>query len=196
MFHFSQLKSTFRQRSPGVGENTDDNSSQSQLVELRKDVAVEQVSSPSVRPLPSRTPAVRTDLQTQRSQLLAQLKDEIVADLTTALRPEAQKPMAPQQIIINNVATSGNSESPKKGKKSRNSWLENFRLFMESPVNRFAVIGFSGVGIWLVWSYLEHKWHMEAVQKKIDANILLRASQWAFNDTPKPLDTPARLFKW
>ncbi len=136
--------------------------------------------------LPAPRPPGREDRWSQgdgRSQLITQLKEDIVADLTSVLAKE----QTPPQIIINNVATTG-SQSPRR----KDNWTDSVWKFLESPVNRVAVFGLSGVGVYLVWTYLEHKWHMEEVQKKIDANILLRASQWAFKEG----DSSTKLFKW
>jgi len=162
MFSLSQLKSTL-----STHMTTDENQ---RIVEVQ--------SSHLHPPVPRRWPEGDS-----RSHLLTQLKEEIVADLATALA----KDQTPQQIIINNVATTS-SQSPRKKKH----WSDSLLKFLESPVNRVAVFGLSGVGVYFVWTYFEHKWHMEEVQKKIDANILLRASQWAFKDG----ESSTKLFKW
>ncbi len=175
MFHLNPLKAQIVQR-----ENSSEPSNTKELAQIRQ-----------IDP--------KRDLQTQRSQLLTQLKEDIVADLAFVLEKQKTSeqivPQPPQQIIINNVAA---SSVPKENrKKSSSSVLEHFREFMQSPLNRVAVFGLTGAGVWLLWGYLEHKWHMEAVQKKIDANLLLRASQWAFNpaaDVAKTAASDKKLF--
>lgn len=79
---------------------------------------------------------------------------------------------------------------------------EMFTTFFSSKFNRFCFFSVCGVGVYIYWSYLDHKWHMEQVQRRIDSNFLLRTSQWLFNDSqllnqPRPqsisMPNPSRL---
>lgn len=63
---------------------------------------------------------------------------------------------------------------------------EMFNTFFSSGFNRVCFFGMCGMGMYVYWSYLDHKWHMAEVQRRIDSNFLLRMTQWLFSDTPVP----------
>ena len=71
-----------------------------------------------------------------------------------------------------------------------------FNLFFSSGFNRVCFFGACGVGLYIYWSYLDHKWHMEEVQRRIDSNIVLRATQWLFESQPmkREVHSSFRLF--
>ena len=59
-----------------------------------------------------------------------------------------------------------------------------FNTFFSSGFNRVCFFGMCGMGMYVYWSYLDHKWHMAEVQRRIDSNFLLRMTQWLFSDAP------------
>lgn len=97
-----------------------------------------------------------------------------------------------QPITINNIAASKSEsaqhmESSGAGAQSARPSLEvmaeMFNTFFSSGFNRVCFFGACGMGLYIYWSYLDHKWHMAEVQRRIDSNIVLRMSQWLF-DSP------------
>ena len=126
-------------------------------------------------------------------------RQEILLDLCNAIhmKPESKENAQPQQIIINNVSTAQTRvDDSNRGKGKQNgpmhAWSEFAREFFASGFNRTCFFGATGVGLYLIYGFLQHRWHMEAMQKKIDANFLLKASQWIFDE--KGAKTAARLF--
>ena len=97
-------------------------------------------------------------------------------------------------ITINNIAASkaetahtvsgsegaGNIE---RGRPTMEIVADMFNTFFSSGFNRVCFFGACGMGLYIYWSYLDHKWHMAEVQRRIDSNIVLRTTQWLF-DTP------------
>lgn len=110
----------------------------------------------------------------------------------------AQAEVANQtQLAMMERAAAGPARRP-----SLEIMADMFNTFFSSNFNRFCFFSVCGVGVYMYWSYLDHKWHMEQVQRRIDSNFLLRTSQWLFNDSqllnapkmPQNLPSPNRLF--
>lgn len=111
-------------------------------------------------------------------------------------------------ITINNIAaskaetahtvtTTESSSNVGKGRPTMEVVADMFNTFFSSGFNRVCFFGACGMGLYIYWSYLDHKWHMAEVQRRIDSNIVLRTTQWLF-DTPvlkreAPVTSP-RLF--
>ncbi len=101
----------------------------------------------------------------------------------------------PTPITINNISASQSEATQQQLSMTEKSTPEAprrpsleiigemFNAFFSSNFNRFCFFGMCGVGAYMYWSYLDHKWHMEQVQRRIDSNFLLRTSQWLFNDS-------------
>jgi len=97
-------------------------------------------------------------------------------------------------ITINNIAASkaetahtvtvsDGVEHVERGRPTMEIVAEMFNTFFSSGFNRVCFFGACGMGLYIYWSYLDHKWHMAEVQRRIDSNIVLRTTQWLF-DTP------------
>lgn len=110
-------------------------------------------------------------------------RKDLVMDICNVMTTMREK--EPQQIIINNMSTAQTRVEDRKEGKSRGSvevLAETLKVFFASPFNRVCFFTASGATLYLAWGYLHHKWEMEAIQKKIDANFLMRASQWLFDE--------------
>jgi hypothetical protein len=99
----------------------------------------------------------------------------------------------PTPITINNIHatksehthTSGSTElAARAGRPMVEVFGEMFNTFFSSGFNRVCFFGMCGMGMYVYWSYLDHKWHMAEVQRRIDSNFLLRMTQWLFSDAP------------
>jgi len=123
-------------------------------------------------------------------------RKDLVMDICNVMNTIQNKDQhQPQQIIINNMSTA-QTRVDDRGKDLRGSKgsveviAETVKVFFSSPFNRVCFFAASGASLYLVWGYLHHKWEMEALQKKIDANFLMRASQWMFDDDRVPKSKP------
>lgn len=98
-------------------------------------------------------------------------------------------------ITINNISASKaetqhtvqsteSSAAEASGRPTMEIVGDMFNLFFSSGFNRVCFFGACGVGLYIYWSYLDHKWHMEEVQRRIDSNIVLRTTQWLFDTQP------------
>lgn len=101
----------------------------------------------------------------------------------------------PTPITINNIHasrsehahTSGSTEISSRSSRPMAEVIgEMFNTFFSSGFNRVCFFGMCGMGMYVYWSYLDHKWHMAEVQRRIDSNFLLRMTQWLFADAPVP----------
>ena len=141
----------------------------------------------------------RRQLATQRRRTTGAMGEDEMSMVEHMLREKARKDLVmdicsvmtnmrekePQQIIINNMSTAQTRVEDRKEGKSRGSvevLAETLKSFFASPFNRVCFFTASGATLYLAWGYLHHKWEMEAIQKKIDANFLMRASQWLFDE--------------
>ena len=111
----------------------------------------------------------------------------------------------PAPITINNISASQSEATQKMeaaaqrqtpSRPSMEVISEMFHTFFASGFNRVCFFGVCGMGMYIYWSYLDHKWHRAEVQRRIDSNIVLKMSQWMFNDNPiLPRTAPAPA-KW
>jgi hypothetical protein len=102
----------------------------------------------------------------------------------------------PTPITINNISNSQSDSAakmegqPMAGYNQRRQSIEvigeMFNTFFSSTFNRVCFFGVCGMGMYVYWSYLDHKWHLAEVQRRIDSNFLLRMTQWLFSETPVP----------
>jgi hypothetical protein len=105
----------------------------------------------------------------------------------------------PTPITINNISNSQSDAAAKVDslpivssnhrRPSIEIIGEMFNTFFSSTFNRVCFFGVCGMGMYVYWSYLDHKWHMAEVQRRIDSNFLLRMTQWLFSETPAPQPT-------
>ena len=72
---------------------------------------------------------------------------------------------------------------------------EMFHTFFSSGFNRVCFFGACGMGMYIFWSYLDHKWHMAEIQRRIDSNLVLRTTQWLF-DAPVRAPVSPVASKW
>lgn len=100
----------------------------------------------------------------------------------------------PQPIIIQNHAQSTTEQkmeapeaAPKKDDDDRkivgiHSFLFDMywdlKKFFRSPFNRFCLMGSVGFGFYMYQQHLNHQWRMSEMQRRIDANLVLKMSQW------------------
>ena len=100
---------------------------------------------------------------------------------------EAQQ--APQPIIIQNHATSASQSqatAPKVDEDERrmrrrepeSPLLAFLRSMFGNRVNRFFMFSTVGLSFYLVHQWMQHNFRTVEMQKKIDANIIMRMSQW------------------
>jgi len=118
-------------------------------------------------------------------------RKDLVLDICNVMNTMREK--EPQQIIINNMSTAQSRVEERESKATKGSVevvAETVKVFFASPFNRVCFFAASGVTLYLTWGYMHHKWEMEALQKKIDANFLMRASQWIFDEDKRPTRTP------
>lgn len=99
-----------------------------------------------------------------------------------AARLPPQQPAAP--IIIQNT-TKAVAESelisapqpPINPQSTLQRLLETLTTFWKSKVNRLMALGFTGAVMYIYWEWWQHKKRLELMQRRIDANPLLRLSQ-------------------
>lgn len=97
----------------------------------------------------------------------------------------------PVPITINNISSS-QAEAAQKMEAARVDVVQSrpslevisemFHTFFSSGFNKVCFFGMCGMGMYVYWSYLDHKWHMAEVQRRIDSNLVLKMSQWMFSD--------------
>jgi hypothetical protein len=128
-------------------------------------------------------PSVISDAQRDYDMKMFQM-------MVTAMRLANEAP----PITINNISASKaaaeqtvvsheKSSSVPPSRPSLEILSEMFHTFFSSGFNRVCFFGAFGMGMYIYWSYLDHKWHMAEVQRRIDSNIVLRMTQWLF-DSP------------
>ncbi|KAF4740055.1 hypothetical protein FOZ63_024529 [Perkinsus olseni] len=127
-------------------------------------------------------PPMNVDAVIVREQdIRDQTRRQVIAELSqfaSAIKTEG----AP--ITINNMHQSstntmmnsnGNTDDPPERPKSSIEVLaDSFNRFFESPFNKVCFVGITSVSLYLVYNYYTHKWREEELQRKIDANFLLR----------------------
>lgn len=109
-------------------------------------------------------------------------------------------------ITINNISSSradaetkmdslGARPSSVPSRPSLEIISEMFHSFFSSGFNRVCFFGACGMGMYIFWSYLDHKWHMAEIQRRIDSNLVLRTTQWLF-DGPTRAPASASTGRW
>ncbi|KAF4691310.1 hypothetical protein FOZ60_015848 [Perkinsus olseni] len=138
-------------------------------------------------------PPMNVDAVIVREQdIRDQTRRQVIAELSqfaSAIKTEG----AP--ITINNMHQSstntmmnsnGNTDDPPERPKSSIEVLaDSFNRFFESPFNKVCFVGISSVSLYLVYNYYTHKWREEELQRKIDANFLLR---WVLDQIDRRID--------
>jgi hypothetical protein len=136
------------------------------------------------------------DMHSERERLSPSVDQEGYAEMRLAHTIAMALKMAqdPIPITINNIAASQSEAHQKSAmmqagpsEPARRPSMEiigdMFNTFFSSNLNRICFAGMCGVGVYIYWSYLDHKWRMDEVQRRIDSNFLLRINQWLFNDS-------------
>lgn len=135
------------------------------------------------------TPTAEIETVTPVSEGIQNADMRMIQMLVTAIK-FAQEPTP---ITINNIHSSQaeyNQTSNTTDLESRQArpfievFGDMFNTFFSSGFNRVCFFGMCGMGMYVYWSYLDHKWHMAEVQRRIDSNFLLRMTQWLFSDAP------------
>mmetsp|Transcript_15632 Transcript_15632/g.15418 ORF Transcript_15632/g.15418 Transcript_15632/m.15418 type:complete len:244 (+) Transcript_15632:14-745(+) len=135
-------------------------------------------------------PPMNVDAVIVREQdIRDQTRRQVIAELSqfaSAIRTEGTP------ITINNMHQSStntmmnsntdNDAGRMPPKSSIEILADSINRFFESPFNKACFLGITSVSLYLVYGYYTHKWREEEMQRKIDANFLLRATQWAFNE--------------
>ncbi|CAD7951262.1 unnamed protein product [Amoebophrya sp. A25] len=94
-----------------------------------------------------------------------------------------------QPIIIQNHASSNVENTAPPAQPSGDPALTGLTLFLDnmlsdmrswwrSPLNRFCVYCAGGLGMYLLQQRMQHSWRLAEIQRRIDANIMLKMSQW------------------
>ncbi len=108
-------------------------------------------------------------------------------------------------ITINNISAAKAEASHSGSSNDNNLSMQRptmeiisdmFKMFFSSGFNRVCFFGACGMGIYIYWSYLDHKWHMAEVQRRIDSNIVLRATQWLFDSPVVKREVPSSSFRF
>lgn len=103
--------------------------------------------------------------------------------MMTAAQFAARTPHQP--IIIQNT-TKAVAESQNESKTTTTlppkrsafeHWTEFIHNFWGSKLNRFLLIGLTGAGLYLYWEWCQHYRRMQLMQRRIEANPLLRLGQ-------------------
>eukprot|EP00392_Amoebophrya_sp_AT5.2_P000937 g939.t1 len=58
------------------------------------------------------------------------------------------------------------------------TFLDDVRYWWRSPLNKFCVYCGTGLALYLWQQRLQHSWRLSEIQRRIDANIVLKLSQW------------------
>merc|ERR1712224_437362 len=102
-----------------------------------------------------------------------------MADMLQHMSEMSTRAAAPQQINlqIQNEATVRH-DGPMQPRKS--VWelaLLAWREFWASPINRLGLLATVSAGGYLLHKHMEHRWRMTEMQKRIDANFVLKANE-------------------
>lgn len=97
----------------------------------------------------------------------------------------AQFARNPQQPIIIQNTTKAVAESQNESRLSApppkrsfiDSWSEFLQDFWKSRLNRLLVVTLTGAGLYLYWEWWQHNRRMQLMQRRIEANPLLRLGQ-------------------
>jgi hypothetical protein len=143
------------------------------------------------RKIASRT-GVMVDLKsrTNPEKALESFRNSIVSDLSAVLlekdrisKQQLQQRTQPQQIIINNISKSEVKSRGESDKKVSSEWADAFREFWQSKLNRVIVLTTITVGGVIFYEYLQHKWELEEMEKRVEANLLLKGARWLTQQT-------------
>lgn len=112
-----------------------------------------------------------------------------------ALHAQLQMGQKPQPIIIQNHAQSTTEQkveapqpAPQNPDDQNNKVVGlagflfdvywDLKKFFRSPFNRMCLVGSVGFGFYVYQQHLSHQWRMNEMQRRIDANLVLKMSQW------------------
>ncbi|CAD7947657.1 unnamed protein product [Amoebophrya sp. A120] len=95
---------------------------------------------------------------------------------------QRQQPIIIQNHASSNVENTAPPPQPQNSSLFHSGLLETFlvdlRSWWRSPLNKFCVYCGMGLGLYLWQQRLQHSWRLSEIQRRIDANIVLKVSQW------------------
>jgi len=127
-----------------------------------------------------------------------QARQEFMQDLATVVKAvkASEPPPQPQPIIIQNHATSASASQAQapppsdderrlRRREPESPLLTVLRNIFGSRVNRFFMFSTVGLSFYLFHSWMQHQFRAVEMQKRIDANVVMRMSQWVAGQLDK-----------
>mmetsp|Transcript_16241 Transcript_16241/g.38350 ORF Transcript_16241/g.38350 Transcript_16241/m.38350 type:complete len:173 (-) Transcript_16241:107-625(-) len=111
-----------------------------------------------------------------------QMRDVIREEMSAALSTLHDNAARPMQFIINNNAQANVEQktvaapppSPPPPPPEPATLLEGVLRFLASPWNRLVLFSALGIGLYVLQGHLAHKWRLEEMKFRRDANPFLR----------------------
>jgi len=109
------------------------------------------------------------------------IQQRVRAELAAAVQQQQQPApqQQPMQLIINNHAesTCKQQATPVQPRQETKEVQIGVRELLTSPMNRFMLFSVVGLGLYFLHGHLQHKWRMDEMQRRIDANLFLRITR-------------------
>uniref|UniRef100_A0A0G4HG22 Uncharacterized protein n=1 Tax=Chromera velia CCMP2878 TaxID=1169474 RepID=A0A0G4HG22_9ALVE len=145
--------------------------------------AVQAHSMGCGNPLHQQNPYALADF---RREVYTDVLSMCAATMSASHQAAAIRQQQPQQVIIHNntclqANTAVDNKEATSKKKKTSKPFKWFLKIWESKMNRFVIIGFSCLSVYMLHQYLTHRYRMDQMQKKIDSNLMLKGSQWVSN---------------
>lgn len=125
--------------------------------------------------------------RTEDEKLQAQQIREVIREEMSAATANQSAAARPMQFIINNTAQAHVEQPapvatppPPPPPEKPATMVEAFFRFMDSPLNRLCFYGVLGIGLYVLQGHLTHKWRLEEMRRRIDANPMLRLKAFLF----------------
>merc|ERR1719265_1812720 len=91
----------------------------------------------------------------------------------------------PIQIMVNNQVEAHSTQQvtapspapPPEPPREPHNALEAIGMFFSSPMNRLGLFSAIGIALYILQGRLSHRWRMEEMQRRVDANLFLRFTQ-------------------
>jgi len=114
------------------------------------------------------------------------IRQRVCAELAAAV--QQQQPTSqqqPMQLIINNHAesTCKQEAAPVQPRPETKEVQSGVKELLASPISRFMLFSVLGLGLYFLHGHLQHRWRMEEMHRRIDANLFLRITRLLGNAT-------------
>eukprot|EP00403_Amphidinium_massartii_P038425 CAMPEP_0178439348 /NCGR_PEP_ID=MMETSP0689_2-20121128/36107_1 /TAXON_ID=160604 /ORGANISM="Amphidinium massartii, Strain CS-259" /LENGTH=156 /DNA_ID=CAMNT_0020061869 /DNA_START=31 /DNA_END=501 /DNA_ORIENTATION=+ len=125
-------------------------------------------------------PAQPSAMQPAASSSQVNWLREMIREETASAVSSLQSQARPMQLIINNHAQANADQRTMNVQPSqpegyrRDDLRSGIMSFLASPLNRIFLFSTVGLSLYALQGHLSHKWRMEEMQRKMDANILFR----------------------